>query len=124
MPSDSEKNNGAAPTETGENCVACHSYFDKTDECDGNYVPLTQDEETILARMREVKSRVSHLKKQLNELESRNGFHAPEQREGGGGFSEDQVLWMEQTHQMEALRKEWQELDNKLMNYTNLFNGR
>ena len=44
----------SAPLDADENCTTCHQYFDKEDECWGNYVPLTRDEEAILARMREV----------------------------------------------------------------------
>jgi predicted nuclease with TOPRIM domain len=70
-------NNGFSETENGENCTACHQYFDKKDECEGNYVPLTRDEEAILARMREVKAEVAAVKKRLKEIEGKNGFQIP-----------------------------------------------
>ena len=74
MSNESENNNGISVTDTDESCTTCHQYFDKEDECWGNYVPLTRNEEAILAQMRTLKARVTEAKKRLEELESRNGF--------------------------------------------------
>lgn len=113
MPSESENNNDVPVTDSDESCTTCHQYFDKEDECWGNYVPLTRDEEAILARMREVKAKVAAVKKRLEEIESQNGFQIPGDVREGNGVSEDQALWLEQTHLMSRLREEWRELDLK-----------
>ncbi len=113
MPRESEKDNGALVTETGEKCVACHEYFDKKDECEGNYVPLTRDEEAILAQMREVKAEVAVVKKRLKEIEGKSGFQIPREGQESDKVRDDQALWLEQRQLMAALREEWQELDLK-----------
>lgn len=111
MSGDVEKNDTISVTENGESCTTCHQYFDKEDECWGNYVPLTRDEEAILARMREVKAEVAAVKKRLKEIESQRGFQIPEDVQDRDRVSEDQALWLEQTHVMSTLRQEWQKLD-------------
>ena len=111
MSSDVEKDDTISVTENGESCTTCHQYFDKEDECWGNYVPLTRDEEAILARMREVKAEVAAVKKRLKEIESQRGFQIPEDVQDRDRVSEDQALWLEQTHVMSTLRQEWQKLD-------------
>ena len=111
---DKQNENGdAAQLDTGENCTACHQYFDKKDECEGNYVPLTRDEEAILARMREVKAEVAAVKKRLKEIEGKNGFQTPREGQERDKASNDQAIWLEQNQLMAALREEWQELDLK-----------
>ena len=111
MPGESENNNGVPGADTDESCQTCHQYFDKEDECWGNYVPLTRDEEAILARMREVKAEVGAVKKRLKEIENKNGFQAPIDGEDSDRVSDDQALWLEQRQLMATLREEWQELD-------------
>jgi hypothetical protein len=111
MSGDVEKDDTISVTENGESCTTCHQYFDKEDECWGNYVPLTRDEEAILARMREVKAEVAAVKKRLKEIESQRGFQIPEDVQDRDRVSEDQALWLEQTHVMSTLRQEWQKLD-------------
>ena len=111
MSGDVEKDDTISVTENGESCPTCHQYFDKEDECWGNYVPLTRDEEAILARMREVKAEVGAVKKRLKEIEGKNGFQAPIDGEDSDRVSHDQTLWLEQRQLMATLRKEWQELD-------------
>jgi predicted nuclease with TOPRIM domain len=106
-------NNGFSETENGENCTACHQYFDKKDECEGNYVPLTRDEEAILARMREVKAEVAAVKKRLKEIEGKNGFQIPKEGHDRDKVGDDQALWLEQNRIMATLREEWQALDLK-----------
>ena len=113
MESESDKNKGVTETSTGENCTACHQYFDKKDECQGNYVPLTRDEEVILARMREVKAKVAAVKKRLKEIEGKNGFHTPREGQESTSLSDDQAIWLEQSQLMATLREEWQELDHQ-----------
>ena len=113
MPSESENNNGIAVTDTDESCTTCHQYFDKEDECWGNYVPLTRDEEAILAQMREVKAKVTAVKKRLKEIESQKGFQIPAEAQERDGVSEDQALWLQQRQAMSTLREEWQKLDMK-----------
>jgi len=107
------KNGDAAQLETGENCVACHQYFDKKDECEGNYVPLTRDEEAILARMRKVKAEVAAVKKRLKEIEGKNDFQIPKEGHDRDKVGDDQELWLEQNRIMAKLREEWQALDLK-----------
>ena len=111
MSGDIEKDDTISLTENGDSCPTCHQYFDKEDECWGNYVPLTQDEEAILARMREVKAEVAAVKKRLKEIESKKGFQIPGDVQDRDRVSEDQTLWLEQTHVMSTLREEWQKLD-------------
>ena len=111
MSGDVEKDDTISVTENGESCTTCHQYFDKEDECWGNYVPLTRDEEAILARMREVKAEVAAVKKRLKEIEGKNGFQAPIEGQDSDRVSDDQALWLEQRQLMATLRKEWQELD-------------
>jgi hypothetical protein len=100
-------------TENGESCTTCHQYFDKEDECWGNYVPLTRDEEAILARMREVKAEVATVKQRLKEIESKENFQIPGDVQDRDRVSEDQASWLEQTHLMSTLRQEWQKLEVK-----------
>jgi hypothetical protein len=111
MSGDVEKDDTISVTENGESCTTCHQYFDKEDECWGNYVPLTRDEEVILARMREVKAEVAAVKKRLKEIESKEGFQIPGDVQDRDRVSEDQAIWLEQTQIMSTLREEWQELD-------------
>jgi predicted nuclease with TOPRIM domain len=113
MEGESEKNNGLSGADIDESCTACHQYFDKKDECQGNYVPLTRDEEVILARMREVKAEVAAVKKRLKEIEGKNGFHAPREGQDSESISDDQARWLEQSQLMATLREEWQGLDHK-----------
>lgn len=111
---DKQNENGdVVQLDTGENCTACHQYFDKKDECEGNYVPLTRDEEVILARMREVKAEVAAVKKRLKEIEGKNGFHTPREGQDSDSISDDQAIWLEQSQLMATLREEWQGLDHK-----------
>jgi len=58
-------------------------------------VPLTRDEEAILARMREVKAQVTEVKQEIRELEAR-----------ANGESSDRLGERKQC--LEALRCEWQ----------------
>ncbi len=113
MESKSDNNNSISESDNGESCTACHQYFDKKDECDGNYVPLTRDEEAILARMREVKAEVAAVKKRLKEIEEKNGFQIPSKGQERDKVGDEQALWLEQNQLMAALRAEWQELDRK-----------
>ena len=113
MESKSDNNNHVSKGENGESCTACHQYFDKKDECDGNYVPLTRDEEAILARMREVKAEVAAVKKRLKEIERKNGFQTPSKGQDIDKVGDDQALWLEQNQLMAALRAEGRELDHK-----------
>ena len=111
MSNESENNNGVTGADIDESCTTCHQYFDKEDECWGNYVPLTRDEEAILAQMREVKAKVTAVKKRLEEIESQKGFQIPAEVQDRGEVSEDQALWMEQRQVMSKLRQEWQKLE-------------
>lgn len=113
MESESKKKNGVSEVEINESCTACHQYFDKKDECEGNYVPLTRDEEAILARMREVKAEVTAVKKRLQKIEGKNGFQIPREGQDRDEVGDDQALWLEQKRLMTTLREEWQELDVK-----------
>ena len=113
MEGESDKNNGVTGVDIDESCTACHQYFDKKDECDGNYVPLTREEEAILARMREVKAEVAAVKKRLKEIEKKNGFQTPSKGQDIDKVGDAQALWLEQNQLMAALRAEWRELDRK-----------
>jgi hypothetical protein len=113
MTSESDKNNGVTEADTGESCTSCHQYFDKEDECWGNYVPLTRDEEWILAQMREVKARVASVRERLQELESCDGFKLLAADEAMKSGTEEQVQWLENKQQLDLLRQEWQVLYDK-----------
>ena len=113
MPTDSDKDNGMPVTDSDESCPTCHQYFDKEDECWGNYVPLTREEEAILEQMRAVKTKVSEVKRRLKELESHNGFKPVNGDAVEGAATEEQARWLEQKQNLEALRREWRELDEK-----------
>ena len=113
MESKSDKNNSVSEGENGESCTACHQVFDKKSECEGNYVPLTRDEEVILARMREVKAEVAGVKKRLKEIEGKKGFQIPGEGQDRGNLGDDQALWLEENRVMATLREEWQDLDIK-----------
>jgi len=113
MAGESEKNNEVSAADMDESCTACHQYFDKKDKCEGNYVPLTRDEEAILARMREVKAEVAIIKKRLKEIEGKNGFQTPREGQERDRVRDDQAIWLEQRQLMATLREEWQELDLK-----------
>jgi hypothetical protein len=110
---ESDKNDGVTEADAGESCTSCHEYFDKTDECDGNYVPLTKDEEWILSQMRAVKAKVVSVKKRLQELESLNEFSPLSPDEVMASGTEEQVQWLEQKQQLDTLRQEWQELNRR-----------
>ncbi|NIQ89427.1 MAG: hypothetical protein GWN93_10350 [Deltaproteobacteria bacterium] len=113
MSGDVEKDDTISVTENGESCTTCHQYFDKEDECWGNYVPLTRDEEAILAQMRTVKARVTEAKKRLEELESRNGFKPVNEDAADEAATEEQTEWLEQQQNLATLREEWRQLDKK-----------
>ena len=113
MPGESENNNGVPGADTDESCTTCHQYFDKEDECWGNYVPLTRDEEAILAQMRTVKAKVTEAKKRLEELEGRNGFKPVSGDAVDGSTTEEQTQWLEQKQNLDTLREEWRQLDEK-----------
>ena len=76
-------------------------------------LPLTRDEEAILARMREVKAEVAAVKKRLKEIERKNGFQTPSKGQDIDKVGDAQALWLEQNQLMAALRAEWRELDRK-----------
>ena len=113
MPGESDNNNGIPVTDTDESCTTCHQYFDKEDECWGNYVPLTRDEEAILAQMRTVKEKVTEAKKRLEELEARNGFKPVSGDAADGAATEEQTQWLQQKQNLDTLRQEWRQLDEK-----------
>ena len=113
MSADIEKDDTSSVTENGESCTTCHQYFDKEDECWGNYVPLTRDEEAILARMREVKEEVAAVKQKMKEIESKEGFQISREGQDRGKIGHDQALWLKQKERIATLREEWQELDVK-----------
>jgi len=89
-------------SETEESCPSCQQFF-ATDRCSGEFVPLTRDEEAILARMREVKAAVISVKERLRDLEGR-----PD-----AGAQEVIMELDRETKRLEALRCEWQELDRQ-----------
>ncbi len=113
MSGDAEKDETNSLDENGESCTTCHQYFDKEDECWGNYVPLTRDEEAILAQMRTLKARVTEAKKRLEELESRNGFKPVNEDAADGAATEEQTQWLEHKQNLDTLREEWRQLDEK-----------
>ncbi|MES0397763.1 MAG: hypothetical protein ABUK17_09480 [Syntrophobacteria bacterium] len=113
MSSDVEKDDTISVTENGESCPTCHQYFDKEDECWGNYVPLTRDEEAILAQMRTVKAKVTEVKRRLEELEGRNGFEPVSGDAVDGTATEEHTQWLEQKQNLDMLRQEWRQLDEK-----------
>ena len=113
MPSESDQNNGVPAADTDESCTTCHQYFDKEDECWGNYVPLTRDEEDILAQMRTVKAKVTEVKRRLEELEGQNGFEPVSGDAVDGAATEEQTQWLEQKQNLGMLRQEWRQLDEK-----------
>ena len=113
MSGDVEKDDTISVTENGESCPTCHQYFDKEDECWGNYVPLTRDEEAILAQMRTVKVKVTEVKRRLEELEGRNGFEPVSGDAVDGTATEEQTQWLEQKQNLDMLRQEWRQLDEK-----------
>ena len=89
-------------SETEESCPACEQFF-ATDRCSGEFVPLTRDEEAILARMREVKASVTQVKQRIRDLEGRPDAAA---QEIIGELGDER-------ERLEALRCEWQELDRQ-----------
>ena len=113
MSGDAKKDDTNSLGENGESCTTCHQYFDKEDECWGNYVPLTRDEEAILAQMRTLKARVTEAKKRLEELESRNGFKPVNEDAVDEAATEEQTEWLEQQQNLDTLREEWRQLDKK-----------
>ena len=113
MLGESENNNGVPGADTDESCQTCHQYFDKEDECWGNYVPLTRDEEAILAQMRTVKAKVTETKRRLEELEGRNGFKPVSGDAVEGAATEEQTQWLEQKQNLDMLRQEWRQLDER-----------
>ena len=99
MESEIRRDDGSAELETEESCPSCQQFF-ATDRCSGEFVPLTRDEEAILARMREVKAQVTEVKQDIRELEARvNGEGSDRLRE--------------RKQRLGVLRCEWQELDRQ-----------
>jgi hypothetical protein len=113
MSNKSENNNGVLGTDPDESCPTCHQYFDKEDECWGNYVPLTRDEEAILAHMRTVKAKVTEIKRRLEEFEGRNGFKPVSGDAVDGTTTEEQSQWLALKQNLDTLRQEWRQLDEK-----------
>ena len=105
MEGESDKNKGVNGANIDEACISCHQYFDKEDECWGNYVPLTRDEEWILSQMREVKAKVASVNKRLRELESLYGFEPLSPDEAVKSGTEDQVQWLEHKQQLDYCGK-------------------
>lgn len=99
MESEIRQDDGSAELETEESCPSCQQFF-ATDRCSGDFVPLTRDEETILARMREVKARVAEVKQEIGELEGR-----------ANGESLERIG--ERKRRLAVLRCEWQEMDRQ-----------
>jgi hypothetical protein len=99
MESETRRDDASHELETEESCPSCQQFF-ATDRCSGEFVPLTRDEEAVLARMREVKARVIEVKQQIRELDGRTN-----------GESLDRLG--ERKQRLETLRCEWQELDQK-----------
>jgi predicted nuclease with TOPRIM domain len=99
MESEIRGDDGPLELEAEESCPSCEQFF-ATDRCSGNFVPLTRDEEAILARMREVKARVGEVKQEMRELEGR-----------GDGESLERLD--ERKQRLDVLRCEWQELDRQ-----------
>ena len=99
MDNEARQDAASAELETEESCPTCQQFF-ATDRCSGDFVPLTRDEEAILARMREVKTQVAEVKHEIREIEGRaNG--------------ESLHRLGERKQRLEALRCEWQELDRQ-----------
>ena len=113
MPGESKKDNGVAANDNEESCTSCHQYFDKEDACWGNYVPLTRDEEAILAQMRELKTKVTEAKKRLRELEGDTSFQPADGEGIEEAAKEEQAQWLELKQLVEMLREEWRRLDAK-----------
>lgn len=99
MVNEIRRDDGSPDLETEEACPSCQQFF-ATDRCSGDFVPLTRDEEAILARMREVKARVAEVKHEIRELEGRANGEGLE-RLG------------ERKQRLNVLRCEWQELDRQ-----------
>ena len=113
MDNKQRENEDAAELGTGETCEVCHQIFDKGGDCSGNYVPLTREEEYILARMREVKGKVAEVKRQLQALESHLGFQIPTFDGAEESITDDQAQWRKQREQLDLLRQQWGELDRR-----------
>jgi predicted nuclease with TOPRIM domain len=99
MESEIRRDGGSPELETEESCPSCQQFF-ATDRCSGDFVPLTRDEEAILARMREVKARVAEVKQEIGELEGR-----------ADGESLERLG--KRKERLDLLRCEWQELDRQ-----------
>ncbi|HVO84248.1 MAG TPA: hypothetical protein VMU60_07480, partial [Syntrophobacteria bacterium] len=93
------RDDGSLDIETDESCPSCQQFF-ATDRCSGEFVPLTRDEEAILARMREVKARVAEVKHEIRVLVGR-----------ADGESRERLG--ERKQRLDLLRCEWQELDRQ-----------
>lgn len=100
MSSNSRKNSADSGERQQDGCPAFTKLFDTAETCSGNYVPLTRDEEDILARMRELKAQVGRIKKKVQELEA-------------AGAEQHTGEIDKKRQELEGLRKEWQDLDNK-----------
>ncbi|MBW2722102.1 MAG: hypothetical protein JRC67_07760 [Deltaproteobacteria bacterium] len=74
---------------------------------------MTRDEEAILAQMRTVKVKVTEVKRRLEELEGRNGFEPVSGDAVDGTATEEQTQWLEQKQNLDMLRQEWRQLDEK-----------
>ena len=99
MATDMKRDTPSSESETEASCPSCQQFF-ATDRCSGDFVPLTRDEEAILARMRQVKTQVADVKHEIRHLEG-----------SANGESLEQLG--ERKQRLEALRCEWQELDRQ-----------
>jgi hypothetical protein len=63
--------------------------------------------------MRAVKTKVTEVKRRLKELEGHNGFKPVHGEVVEGAATEEQAQWLKQEQNLEALRREWRELDER-----------
>jgi hypothetical protein len=63
--------------------------------------------------MRTLKAKVTETKRRLGELENQNGFRPVSGDAADGAATEEQTQWLEYKQNLDTLREEWRQLDEK-----------
>ncbi|MEJ2717514.1 MAG: hypothetical protein P8182_10300 [Deltaproteobacteria bacterium] len=94
----------------GTACAHCDPFptSGNTELCNPSNV-VTCEEESILARMRDIKEQLRPINRRLQEIQAYEGASL-----SGGVSSEDQAEWNELFGRLQELRNQWAEWERKL----------
>lgn len=94
----------------GTACAQCNPFpaSGDADLCNPENV-VTCEEESILARMRDIKAQLRPINRRLSEIQAYEGASL-----SGGVSTEEQAEWNELFGQLQELRNQWAEWERKL----------